>query len=341
MFEASDFFGELGNFVKEIYNANSYQQLLPLVMKNIEKQLGFSHTWIYRYVGDVRTDGIDFELLKISSNKEQIHREALTEFSANDDPLISEIFHSGGAVYVEDCQTDPRTNKDIIGILNNASMINCLVTLDNETLGVLGAGSFDEEGIISLDKAQQEYFEFLANMLGGAMDRLNYREKSHKDPLTGLDNRRGILEKAEVLRNNAKRQQRKFAILFIDLNEFKYINDSYGHKIGDLILLEFARRLTASIRESDIPARLGGDEFVVLLSEVSAPQDISTVINKIRNECSGKATVNQFEIELACSIGSSVYDDDGDTIEELLLTADERMYQEKKISSYQYHNIAL
>lgn len=158
---------------------------------------------------------------------------------------------------------------------------------------------------------------------------LNYRMATH-DKLTGLANRMLFAEVAERHRARARRQRKRFALMFVDLDRFKPINDSHGHKVGDQLLLEVARRLTASVRETDMVARLGGDEFVLLLADLHGSSDAeriaSTVITSLSAPVGGIAPV---ELRITPSLGIAFYPDDAEDIEALLRQADAAMYQAK------------
>lgn len=148
------------------------------------------------------------------------------------------------------------------------------------------------------------------------------------DGLTGLANRRLFYKIAEKFCINAKRNNDYLGLMFIDTDKFKSINDTYGHKKGDDVLIHVARILEDSIRKGDIPARFGGDEFLVLLPFVNSCQDCmdvaSRIINATKNLCLEKE-----QVDLSLSIGISIMPNDGDNIDQLILKADKAMYEVK------------
>lgn len=152
---------------------------------------------------------------------------------------------------------------------------------------------------------------------------------AHHDPLTRLPNRFSLNQRLEQALELAKRDGYQLAVLFIDLDRFKEINDSLGHHIGDLLLIEVGARLTASMRGSDIIARLGGDEFVVALPHVQSAIDPAYLANKIQIALSQPYQLDGHEPRITPSIGISVYPHDGKTVEELLRNADTAMYHAK------------
>ncbi|HEY0843792.1 MAG TPA: EAL domain-containing protein [Noviherbaspirillum sp.] len=152
---------------------------------------------------------------------------------------------------------------------------------------------------------------------------------AHYDPLTGLANRAWLSEEIERMISFSRRHQRKFAVVFLDLDHFKQINDSLGHEAGDEMLLAVARRLKASIREVDTAARLGGDEFVILLSEIHGAGDVLTVTDKLRAECVRPIQVAGQEISIGLSLGVSLYPEDAQDSRTLLRYADSALYHAK------------
>lgn len=152
---------------------------------------------------------------------------------------------------------------------------------------------------------------------------------AHYDPLTGLANRLRLWEEADSQILAAKRQREGLAVLFIDLDNFKQINDSMGHEAGDLLLQEVALRLRAAVRESDCVARLGGDEFVLLLPNVQTAEDVSAITNKIWAGFAKPVMIENHAIMVGLSMGVSLYPDDGQDAKTLLRCADSALYHAK------------
>ncbi len=149
------------------------------------------------------------------------------------------------------------------------------------------------------------------------------------DTLTGLSNRHNFFSLANHTLKLAHRDERKLAVLFIDLNDFKLINDKFGHKAGDLVLAQIGHTLRNFIRESDIAARLGGDEFALLLNNIHSKEDIFLSLQKIQQiVCQPIAYMDQ-ELTVSASIGLAVFPDDALDIDGLLDIADTHMYQIK------------
>jgi len=159
-------------------------------------------------------------------------------------------------------------------------------------------------------------------------ERLN--NMAHYDQLTQIPNRYLLLDRITHLIEQAERNSSEFALLYIDLDKFKEINDSKGHAFGDSILKEVANCLKQSIRNSDTVARIGGDEFVVLLEEITDKNDISMIAKVLIDELHKPFTINQQDYAISGSIGIAIYPADGNNTDELLASADRAMYKAKE-----------
>ncbi len=153
---------------------------------------------------------------------------------------------------------------------------------------------------------------------------------AYHDSLTGLDNRISFEEKFKQSLKISHRNQQKMALLFIDLDRFKDINDTLGHHIGDKLLLEVAQRLTAVLRETDLLARIGGDEFVIVLEDIAHKSNAAQISEKIIVALKEPFHIDQHELSTSASIGISFYPDDTDDFDDLLKFADSAMYKAKE-----------
>jgi len=152
---------------------------------------------------------------------------------------------------------------------------------------------------------------------------------AHYDYLTKIPNRYLLLERVKHLIAQSERIKSYFILLYIDLDNFKAINDTKGHAFGDQVLIETALRLQQTIRNSDTVARIGGDEFVLLLENISNKDNISTMIESISRALNKVFIINDEKFKVSCSIGTAIYPDDGITTDTLLSTADVAMYKAK------------
>jgi diguanylate cyclase (GGDEF)-like protein len=154
--------------------------------------------------------------------------------------------------------------------------------------------------------------------------------QAHYDSLTGLPNRLYFKDQLGIALAQAHRGQRQFALVYIDLDNFKSVNDGLGHAAGDNVLREAAVRLRRCVREADAVARLGGDEFTIILREVASPRDAQVVAEHVIAAMSKPFSADGHELFLNASIGIALYPNDGATPEELLRNADTAMYRAKE-----------
>ena len=146
------------------------------------------------------------------------------------------------------------------------------------------------------------------------------------DPLTGLPNRMLFSDRLQLEIAIAKRDKKYFAIMFLDLDKFKYVNDKYGHDVGDLLLKEAAKRIQGCVRESDTVARFSGDEFIVLFRAIEHKEDAMAVAEKIRHALNQPFELADQKIRISSSTGVAIYPDHGDEELQLLKNADIAMY---------------
>ena len=152
---------------------------------------------------------------------------------------------------------------------------------------------------------------------------------AHHDQLTGLPNRMLLADRTKVALSQALRAKQQCAVLFLDLDKFKSINDTLGHAIGDELLIEVARRLKAQVRDSDTVARIGGDEFVVVLPSLKSRDDAEMIAEKIRAALAAPYNLNGNAVNTTPSIGVALYPLNGSDADTLFKCSDEAMYQVK------------
>ena len=153
---------------------------------------------------------------------------------------------------------------------------------------------------------------------------------AHHDLLTNLPNRLLFFDRVNQSLAQAQRQGSRLAVMYIDLDKFKPINDSCGHAAGDYVLQQVAQRMESCVRHSDTVGRIGGDEFVVLLPDITAPERVIQVAEKIRQTLKQPIEFGDRFFEISSSIGIALYPDHGDTVDQLALCADCAMYQAKE-----------
>lgn len=198
------------------------------------------------------------------------------------------------------------------------------------------------QGHLDVEVPAPKYHDEVGDMLGAiAVLRDNsvarnaaedtIRQMAYYDRLTGLPNRRLLEDRMQQVLANAQRRHTKVAVMFIDLDKFKQVNDRYGHEAGDWLLVQVAERMRTVLRESDTAARVGGDEFVVLLPDTLSAQDAVVVAEKIRQQLEQPFVMDSgIELDISSSIGVAMYPDQADNPRDLLHFGDEAMYKAKK-----------
>lgn len=160
-------------------------------------------------------------------------------------------------------------------------------------------------------------------------ENLIWRQANY-DALTDLPNRTLFTDRLSQAMRTSKREQNPLAVMFIDLDHFKWVNDNLGHEAGDKLLQETAKRLNTSVRDSDTVARLGGDEFTIILLQIDTISDVKIIAKRILDNFSEPFMINNQEIGIGASIGISFFPEHGDDVENLLKNADIAMYQAKE-----------
>lgn len=220
------------------------------------------------------------------------------------------------------------------GELFNENPVMLSITLPNGSwqMAAIPEGGWGDEG--SLYWLPRLIGALIALLIGSLFGVLLWthaacRHLSLHDPLTGLPNRRLLEDRLELMIAQSKRTAAPFCVFYIDLDDFKQINDELGHKTGDALLKEVSRRMLTSVRGTDTVARVGGDEFVVLVSAVGNESEAQQILDKLREGLKGTTHIHGTNIEVVASIGSALYPRDGTTLDELLISSDREMYREK------------
>jgi diguanylate cyclase (GGDEF)-like protein len=190
-------------------------------------------------------------------------------------------------------------------------------------------------------KRAQEDLRSAAQQLEHDARRLEFL--AHHDALTGLPNRAMFDDRARQVLAHAKRHGKPAAVLFIDLDGFKEINDTHGHEVGDQLLAAIAGRLRGCVRGEDFIARIGGDEFCVLLQEISEPREAAAVAQKLLYELGKSYQIGELQLSAGASIGIACVPQDASDVPTLLRQADAAMYRAKDTgrNSYQYYSMVL
>ncbi|HEU4852047.1 MAG TPA: diguanylate cyclase [Telluria sp.] len=212
------------------------------------------------------------------------------------------------------------------------SWLGVPLNTESDTIGVLAVHS--GPGCTPFSASDTELLQFVSTQVATAIQRKKLHARlSHMaqyDELTGLPNRRLLYDRIETSIARARRQQGCLAVLYLDLDGFKKVNDMFGHAVGDLVLREVSGRLMQCVRGVDTVARLGGDEFVVLLDSVVRYRDASLVADKIRDVVRQPMDIGENRsLRMTPSVGIALYPEHGATIEQLFRYADAAMYAAK------------
>ncbi|GAB4214746.1 MAG: hypothetical protein Fur007_11500 [Rhodoferax sp.] len=174
----------------------------------------------------------------------------------------------------------------------------------------------------------QQTVGFMRDLSAERAAQARIEQLAYNDALTGLPNRLLLTQRAEFALRLAERKGAHCAVLFVDLDRFKNINDSMGHRFGDLVLIEVAQRLQACLRDSDTVCRLGGDEFLIFLQDTDTA-GAEVLAHRLLRAMQAPLTVQGMSLSLGCSIGAALYPEDGRTLDALIQCADTAMYRVK------------
>ena len=207
------------------------------------------------------------------------------------------------------------------------------LTVFNKVYGALVfAGRAPREE--SIDPSERDFVQLIGLFVSAALEREVQSERieqlAFNDALTGLPNRVLFNDRIEQTIATARRYDRGFAVMYLDVDHFKLINDKYGHNVGDTTLQEVAHRLRLATRESDTISRFGGDEFVILQPIVDGPSDAADLARKLNVAMQEPVVIDGVPHKVRLSIGIALYPSDGQTIEELMEASDRALYRAKK-----------
>lgn len=240
---------------------------------------------------------------------------------------------TGKILNCKDAEIDPRVDRIACQRVGLRSMIVMPLLHKGVTVGVLKAMSaqtnkFVESEVTLLGMLSEVISAAMYNSVKYDVDDLFH--KATHDGMTGLANRSLFMDRLRNIVIQSHRDQRPAGVLIIDMDGLKQINDTHGHRIGDIVIKEFAKRIKSGTRDSDTVARLGGDEFGVILSPVELPTGIESAINRIDRQIQSPFVFEGKNYPLQASIGAAVSPTDSSEMEKLLELADQRMYAVKR-----------
>ncbi|WP_166267893.1 diguanylate cyclase domain-containing protein [Marinobacter caseinilyticus] len=212
------------------------------------------------------------------------------------------------------------------------------LTVDNDTIGALVIQCF--AGDLHYTEQDRELLLFAANQVAASVQREQTNARlahmAQHDQLTNLPNRTLFQDRLMTSLMRAQRDATQLAIIFLDLDKFKEVNDTFGHTVGDGLLCEVADRLGSCVRASDTIGRMGGDEFIVLLDNIGHWEDAIMVAKKVLDCFSPPFVVDGITLQVKSSLGIAIYPDHGEDSKQLIRFADEAMYEAKRRGGSQY-----
>ena len=203
-----------------------------------------------------------------------------------------------------------------------------IIAPQNHSVAMVVAYATMAAAVVSIIIIYAEMNKELRNSLQGSNAELAHL--STHDQLTGLPNRRFYDERIALSLERAAKHGGKTGLLFLDMNDFKQINDTHGHGAGDRLLIAVAQRIQANVRETDLVARLGGDEFVAVLEDIQSAEQVTRIAHKLAQAIEQPLSVRNQQLQFSASIGVAIFPTDGRQLKELEEQADKAMYQAKK-----------
>jgi len=308
---------------KLILSSRSIEQVLEVLVKRVAEIIPNCELRVALVDADERSRGRLYALSAAGTGKHEITRieisEAMTTWlrGHSEDRIVTDV-----------------EAQAVLGPIVTARAGGRAVVMpmhrEDELRGVV-VGQFS--GAASVDDFELELLREFANRLSVAVSAVDRERelfnRAHFDLLTGLPNRQLCHDRLSQAVAHARRDGRELAVLFIDLDGFKNINDSLGHSRGDELLRETAQRLSSVLRETDTVARLGGDEYVVILPHIRGVFEVEGIVKQLMNAVQRPFVIGGHESFVGASIGVTIYPHDATTVEELLRKADTAMYTAK------------
>jgi diguanylate cyclase (GGDEF)-like protein len=314
--------------------AESLDKVVPTIIATICASMGWHYGAMYKYhpkEGMLRCE--DMWGVDTAKIREFIAAVGRREVKAGDDPgrgIIRRAFALGKPVWISNIATDETLRrKSLVVAAGLHGAFAFPLRADNQVLGIL---EFFHPNVLEPDPMLLDIAESIGTQIGQYIVRRRTEVEKHRamhDAVTGLPTRLLFIERLDHAIVQAQRHQRQLAVMFIDLDRFKLVNDTLGHEAGDMLLKEVSRRLTLSLRQGDTVARLGGDEFVMLLEEITSARDALLIGQKLITQLGRPTSIGGDEVTVTASIGVSAYPADAMDAATLMRYADAAMYQAK------------
>ena len=290
-------------------------------MKNNSKTID-----VNMYFKEIFTNaGIGIMTLDTKSNIEYVNEEALNIFGYKSSELVntnfSTLIHSTDMDYLKQFVKTEKSlfNSVIIGIHKDNSAFPIELNISSKKLNQTCIYTVIIRDITEIKKNEEKL-----------------KHQAYFDSLTGIPNRTLFLDRSEIALNQAKRSNEGLAVIFIDLDEFKVLNDTLGHDAGDIMLKTVSQRFINCARKSDTVSRRGGDEFTILMPRIKNIDDTVKLAERILDSNNNAISIKDKMVFPKTSIGISIYPQDGDSIETLINNADKAMYNAKESGKNQF-----
>ena len=319
---------EIQNCILKISNSvrisTNIKQLYRDIYKNLNSLIPIENFTISLIVNKNKVEEHNYNNIKTSLNKEKSIKGDIIE------PIIKKreslIYCLDEIQYLKDKkQLNPK-------IKTPNSYIGAPLIISNEIIGVVSIQSFDKK-IIYTDE-ELNILKFISDQIAMAIDKVKSVEEMHYlayyDKMTKLPNRTLFNDRAKLAFKNAERNKEQYAVLFLDLDEFKIVNDTMGHNAGDKLLKTIAQRIVDCVREGDTISHWGGDEFTIL-SKIKNINDNKKLCERILSKAKEKTIINRKKINCSLSIGAAIYPLHGNNIDDLIQKADMAMYVSKTL----------
>ncbi len=320
----------IGEITRSFYSASNLRDLIDGVCQSLLNVFDSKHICVCRVGKDgkflllaewQRNDGVT---QRVNYVNVKLMASSISQWSV--DNKLSGFVPRG----VED-ERDSDSVRKIKGLLGIGSSISLPLAQDGVVWGVLVIGKSIEQR--DFTDVELSLLELLMSQLSSSVMRQNLLDKIHfhafHDSLTKLPNRLKFESVLNKLVSSQHEKQEHFALLFLDLDGFKGVNDNQGHSVGDELLRQVSKRVVGCLQEKDILARMGGDEFAVLLRGVKTRQDAISIAHRLSDAVGNKFVVGKYNLKIGVSIGLSFYPENGETVDELLRNADFAMYEAK------------
>lgn len=247
------------------------------------------------------------------------------------DTRIARVIRSGEALHSAGSECASTAGESETPQGESGDWLGVPLQLHGRVMGALVVESYSEDVRYSED--DRNLLEFVSTQVAVTIERkqaeVRLQHKANHDALTDLPGRTLFQDRFDMALRRARREEERIALLYIDINGFKQVNDTYGHEVGDALLCAIAQRLSEQVRDFDTVARIGGDEFTVLLGKVSGNEGVAGVVDRIHATMSDPFDLENERVTISVSIGAAVFPEEGETREELIRRADADMYARK------------